>query len=57
MTDTPIHGKKAGRQLKAISGNGLDISFKYNSEGIRTEKKDGDIIGLLDGSGTSIVDI
>ncbi len=33
-----------GRQLKTISGNGLDISFKYNSEGIRTEKQVGNVV-------------
>lgn len=27
-----------GRQLAGITGNGLDISFKYNDSGIRTEK-------------------
>ena len=27
-----------GRQLKAISGNGKEISYKYNDSGIRTEK-------------------
>ena len=27
-----------GRQLKSISGNGLNLSFKYNDQGIRTEK-------------------
>lgn len=28
-----------GRQLKTISGNGVNLEFKYNSSGIRTEKK------------------
>jgi RHS repeat-associated protein len=28
-----------GRQLKAISGNGKNLEFKYNDAGIRTEKK------------------
>ena len=27
-----------GNQLKSITGNGLDISYKYNYDGIRTEK-------------------
>jgi RHS repeat-associated protein len=27
-----------GKQLKSITGNGLDISYKYNYDGIRTEK-------------------
>lgn len=27
-----------GRQLKSISGNGKEISYKYNDSGIRTEK-------------------
>lgn len=27
-----------GRQLSSITGNGLDMSFKYNSSGLRTQK-------------------
>ncbi|GFP74301.1 DNRLRE domain-containing protein [Clostridium fungisolvens] len=29
---------EAGRQLKTINGNGYNISYKYNDDGIRTEK-------------------
>ncbi|EYE87575.1 hypothetical protein Q428_12455, partial [Fervidicella metallireducens AeB] len=32
-----------GRQLAGISGNGINASFKYNSEGIRTEKTVGTV--------------
>lgn len=31
-----------GRQLSSITGNGLDMSFKYNSSGLRTKKVVGD---------------
>ncbi len=27
-----------GRQLASISGNGVDLAFKYNSDGLRTQK-------------------
>ncbi|EYE87111.1 hypothetical protein Q428_15270, partial [Fervidicella metallireducens AeB] len=32
-----------GRQLAGISGNGINASFKYNAEGIRTEKTVGTV--------------
>lgn len=32
-----------GRQLAGLSGNGLNILYKYNSDGIRTEKKVGEV--------------
>ncbi|EYE87464.1 hypothetical protein Q428_13195 [Fervidicella metallireducens AeB] len=32
-----------GRQLASISGNGINDSFKYNAEGIRTEKTVGTV--------------
>ncbi|EYE87359.1 hypothetical protein Q428_13775 [Fervidicella metallireducens AeB] len=32
-----------GRQLAGISGNGINVSFKYNAEGIRTEKTVGTV--------------
>lgn len=31
-----------GRQLSSITGNGLDMSFEYNSSGLRTKKVVGD---------------
>ena len=30
-----------GRQLATISGNGVELSFKYNADGLRTEKTNG----------------
>ena len=30
-----------GRQLATISGNGVEVSFKYNADGLRTEKPNG----------------
>jgi RHS repeat-associated protein len=34
---------EAGRQLKSMSKSGTNVTFKYNSNGIRTEKKVGSV--------------